>query len=553
MIKKAFLLITSLVLTGCASIPTQLDVQSGPDIAPEAQQEFAYYTPSGPSFNATSQEIVSGFLAAGTSPLNDYAVAREFLSDDFAQRWNPENQTVIRAGAPVFRQAGESLVVVELSAGARIDEQGRYEDSVELTTTNLRFRVSLQDGQWRISSAPNLTVVTPPVFSVVFNAFPVYFLDSSTDSLVPDLRWFPTKTSTPTRLVNALLAGPSAWLSSGVRSAIPDGTQLTISAVRILNRVAQVDLDSDALAAGQQDRRNLFGQLRSTLLQLPGVDDISLSVNGAFQDISPGGAEPNDEMSLSYVLKPTGVEPLTSIGSMPLTGTQSMVANYNPKLIAITDNGDQVAFTTAEGVFELSSQSLRVEITKLSSLIDVVALEYDKSGSLWAFPSDASLPVEVYDQTTVVRTLDSPFLGLRLAAAIAPEGTRVVQSIQTEDAESFLDIGVVLRDANSIPLALNNGLRIQPVLGTPIAVSWQEPASMRVLERTASGLTAFSEYSISGPRTQLPMPPTIGIELHTAASSASSYMLSEAGEVWLFSANSWRRIATGVTSISQLR
>jgi len=553
MIKKAFLLIASLVLTGCASIPTQLDIQSGPDIAPEAQQEFAYYTPSGPSFNATSQEIVSGFLAAGTSPLNDYAVAREFLSDDFAQRWNPENQTVIRAGAPVFRQAGESLVVVELSAGARIDDQGRYEDSVELSTTNLRFRVALQDGQWRISSAPNLTVVTPPVFSVVFNAFPVYFLDSSMESLVPDLRWFPTKTSTPTRLVNALLAGPSAWLSSGVKSAIPEGTQLTISAVRILNRVAQVDLDADALAAGQQDRRNMLGQLRSTLTQLPGVDDISLSVNGAFQEIAPGGAELNDEMSLSYVLTPTGVEPLTGIGSMPLSGTQAMVADYDPELIAITDNGDRVAFTTAEGVFELTNQSLRVEIIQLSSLIDVVALEYDATGSLWAFPADASLPVEVYDQTTVVRTLASPFLGLRLAAAIAPEGTRVIQSIQTEDAESFLDVGVVLRDANSIPLALNQGLRIQPVLGTPIAVAWQEQASMRVLERTASGLTALSEYSISGPRTQLPMPPTAGIELHAAASSASNYMLSEFGEVWLFSANSWRRIATGVSSISPLR
>jgi len=293
--------------------------------------------------------------------------------------------------------------------------------------------------------------------------------------------------------------------------------------------------------------------LRSTLTQLPGVDDISLSVNGAFQDIAPGGAEPNDEMSISYVLKPTGVEPLTSIGSMPLSGTQAMVANYSPKLIAITDNGDQIAFTSAEGVFELTNQSLRVEITKLSSLIDVVALEYDTTGSLWAFPADASLPVEVYDQTTVVRTLASPFLGLRLAAAIAPEGTRVIQSIQTEDAESFLDVGVVLRDANSIPLALNKGLRIQPVLGTPIAVAWQEPASMRVLERTASGLTAFSEYSISGPRTQLPMPPTMGIELHAAASSASSYLLSEVGEVWLFSANSWRRIATGVSSISPLR
>ncbi|MEZ7826730.1 MAG: LpqB family beta-propeller domain-containing protein, partial [Aquiluna sp.] len=190
---------------------------------------------------------------------------------------------------------------------------------------------------------------------------------------------------------------------------------------------------------------------------------------------------------------------------------------------------------------------------QLSSLIDVIALDYDKSGSLWAFPADASLSVEVYDQTTVVRTLASPFLGVRLAAAIAPEGTRIVQSIQTDDAESFLDVGVVLRDANSIPLSLNEGLRIQPVLGTPIAVSWQEMASIRVLETTASGLTAFSEYSVSGPRTQLPMPPTIGIELHAAASATSSYMLSEVGEVWLFSANSWRRIETGVTSISPLR
>ena len=553
MIKKLFVLLIAFVLSGCASLPTQLDIQSGPDIAPEAQQEFVYYTPSGPSLNATSQEIVSGFLAAGTSPINDYAVAREFLSEDFAQRWNPENQTVIRAGAPIFRQAGESLVVVELNAGARIDNQGRYEDSVETSSTSLRFQLTLQAGQWRISSAPNLTVVTPPVFSVVFNAFPIYFLDSRTESLVPDLRWFPTKTSTPTRLVNALLAGQSPWLSPGTKSAIPEGTQLTISAVRILDRVAQVDLDADALAAGQQDRRNMLGQLRSTLLQLPGVDDVALSVNGAFQDIVPAGLEPVFAMSPSYVLKATGVEPLTGIGSIPITGTQAMVANYSPELIALTDNGDQVAFTTSQGVFELTNRSLRTEMTKLSSLTDVMSLEYDKSGSLWAFPSDANVPVEVYDQSTVVRTLASSFLGLRVAAAIAPEGTRVAQAFQTEDGESFIDVGVVTRDSNAIPLVLNEGLKIHPVLGAPTAISWHGTASMRVLETTASGLTAFSQYPVSGPRMQLPMPPTIGIELQAAAALASSYLLSKDGEVWLFSANNWRRITTGVTSISPLR
>jgi len=553
MIKKLLALIAVSVLAGCASLPTELNIQSGPDIAPEVQQEFAYYTPSGPSFDASSQEIVSGFLAAGTSPLNDYAVAREFLSEQFAQRWNPENQTVIRAGAPVFRQAGEALVVVELNTGARIDDQGRYEDSVQTAPTNLRFQLALQDGQWRISSAPNLTVVTPPVFSVVFNAFPIYFVDSSMDSLVTDLRWFPTKTSTPTRLVNALLAGPSPWLSSGVNSAIPEGTQLTISAVRILDRVAQVDFDADALAADQQDRRNMLGQLRSTLLQLPGVDDVSLSVNGAVQDIASGGAEPAVGISPSYVLRANGIQPLTGIGSMPLTGTQAMVANYNPKLFALTELGQRIAFTTPDGVYELKSESLRTEITQLSSMTDLVALEYDKSGSLWAFPVDASLPIEVYDRSTVVRSLGSSFSGLRLAATIAADGTRVAQAIQTEDAESFIDIGVVLRDSNLIPLALNEGLKIQTVLGTPAAISWQDAASLHVLETTASGLTALSEYPVSGPRVQLPMPPTIGVELRAAASAASSYLLSGTGEVWLYSANSWRQIAAGVIGISPLR
>jgi hypothetical protein len=230
-----------------------------------------------------------------------------------------------------------------------------------------------------------------------------------------------------------------------------------------------------------------------------------------------------------------------------------MVANYSPELIALTDNGDQVAFTTAQGVFELTNRSLRTEITKLSSLTDVMSLEYDKSGSLWAFPSEANVPIEVYDRSTVVRTLASSFLGLRVAAAIAPEGTRVAQAFQTEDGESFIDVGVVTRDSNAIPLALNEGLKIHPVLGTPTAISWHGTASMRVLETTASGLTAFSQYPVSGPRMQLPMPPTIGIELQAAAALASSYLLSKDGQVWLFSANNWRRITTGVTSISPLR
>ena len=95
---KRFIALTLLtaLLTGCAQLPTRVDIKSGPElVAPEAA-DFSYYIPTGPAEGATSQEIVSGFLAAGTGPQNDYSVAREFLTDEFAQRWNPAGEVLIR-------------------------------------------------------------------------------------------------------------------------------------------------------------------------------------------------------------------------------------------------------------------------------------------------------------------------------------------------------------------------------------------------------------------------------------------------------------------------
>jgi len=553
MIRRLIAALGLLVLSGCATLPTELDVQQGPEIAPETQQEFAYYTPSGPALNATAQEIVSGFLGAGTSPLNDYAVAREFLSEDFAQRWNPNNQTIIRAGAPVFRQAGQTLMVVEVNSGARVDEQGRYLDSKIGDSTNLRFQLIEQDGQLRISSAPNLTVVTPPVFSVVFNAFPLYFVDSNFQTLVPDLRWFPSRTSTATRLVNALLAGPSPWLAAGVKSAIPEGTQLTINAVRTVEGVAQVDFDSDALAAGTQERRIMLGQLKSTLSQIPGVNDVALSVNGSVQEIPVGALEPTAPRSQNYALTESGIGPLNAVGATEIPGTARLVANYQPTLIAVTDDGARVAFASETGVFEIRTQTFSSEIVQLNSLADVVAIEYDSFGSLWVFPTDAEAELEVYDQSTVVRKFASEFTGVRLAATISQEGVRIAQAIQTPGLEPLIEIGTIVRDTNLIPLLVSPGISVLPVLGPPVAMEWQGSANLRTLEATTSGLTAFSEYPVAGPRTQLAMPPVIGTDIQGAVSAASTYLLNSFDEVWLYANGSWRRVSTGVLAMTSLR
>ncbi|MEL0200541.1 MAG: hypothetical protein VW959_04260, partial [Aquiluna sp.] len=145
MMRRLIALLATLVLSGCATLPTEIDVQQGPELIPVEQQEFSYYSPASPEEGASPQEIVSGFLAAGTGPQNDYAVAREYLSESFATRWKPDAQTLIRVGVPIYQSAGETLQVVEITLGARVDENGIYED-LEPDQLSLRFQLAQEDG-----------------------------------------------------------------------------------------------------------------------------------------------------------------------------------------------------------------------------------------------------------------------------------------------------------------------------------------------------------------------------------------------------------------------
>ncbi len=117
--KRILALALSLImLSGCAQLPTSVNIKSGPElVAPEAV-DFSYYIPTGPSDDETQQEIVSGFLAAGTGPQNDYSVAREFLTAEFAQRWNPTGEVLIRDGAPGFTPTGQSSLLVDVRVSA---------------------------------------------------------------------------------------------------------------------------------------------------------------------------------------------------------------------------------------------------------------------------------------------------------------------------------------------------------------------------------------------------------------------------------------------------
>ena len=551
--KRLVALLSTLLLTGCAALPTELDVQSGPELVGPAAQEFSYYSPASPSLGATPQEIVSGFLAAGTGPQNDYAIAREYLSADFAQRWQPAAETLIRSGAPIFRESGGTVQLVDITAGARLDEHGRYTGISPAQTSTLRFQLVQEAGQWRIAAAPNLTVVTQPVFSVVFRDFPVYFVDTRYRYLVPDLRWFPSRASTPTKLVTALLAGPSEWLDTSVTSAIPEGTSLTINAVSVESGVARVDFDANALAADAESRRVMLTQLRSTLLQISGVNQVAISVNNSAQEIEPSDLVDISTLGPTFALTSSGVQRLNVSEQLPLSGTDSMVEAYEPTLFALGDDGRRVAFSNPDGVYLLERDGLSLSITQLSETGDIAALEFDSFDSLWVFPADAAEPIEVYEIRGTSRTLPLELEGTRLFSAISPEGGRLAQAIELPDGSSQILVETISRDSAMIPLRTNPGLEIMPVVGKPISLTWHGSNAIRVLEETASGLSALSEYPLTGPRRALTMPPVVGAQLLSGAASISTYLLSENGEIWTLTGNTWRKGVTGVTALSALR
>ena len=164
----ALLLLASLTLSSCAKLPTVSEVRVGSDIQSELSTDYLYYSPSDPIAGSGQQAILEGFLNAATGPQNDYEVARKFLSEDLASRWNPSDELLIGDARPVVNLSELNDATVTFKAAARVDELGRYQQFVPALTRNMKFTFVEENGEWRISKAPNTTVLVRPVFEVLF-------------------------------------------------------------------------------------------------------------------------------------------------------------------------------------------------------------------------------------------------------------------------------------------------------------------------------------------------------------------------------------------------
>ena len=548
--KKLVAVALLLALTGCATLPISGPVRIGPDLTPNTDVESFYYSPSGPIEGASKAEILSGFLAAGTGPQNDYAVAREYLSESIRASWNPNLEVLVQRQSAKVTIGDDDTAELEVDVSAQIDSDGRYETKPQGTSRILNYTFVREGNQWRLSSAPDTTVLIRPVFEVVFQDYSIYFVDRQKRSLVPELRWFPATAATGTKLVNALLKGPSSWLRPAVISAIPNGTRLSIDAVTVENGVALVDLTARALVASLADRSLLKAQLDATLSQLQNVQSVAISIERSSQEITDPTAALRAEGSRALVvLGDQGLEAVVSAETDFLNSGADFFELNPTTNISITKQSSWLAALTPAGVIKTSSIDPGVAALLVDSRTGIVGIEFDRQDYLWSLGrargSDVFATFTNGDRTRV----QAPWLTSEAVRgfSISPEGSRIAILVAGAQKNRVL-VSAIIRDLSGTPIELAPPIEIGSEIGAPSHLSWVGPTTVAVVNSTPDFTNAVL-VSIGGTsRPIAALPNTKAIV--AAGPSSQLYLLSTAGELYRFSGSTWSIVRSDVKALT---
>ena len=539
------------LLSGCAAIPTAGSVQLGPEISNVAANDFLYFSPYDPPVGGSIGDIVQGFLSAGTGPQNDYAVARKYLADNLKTTWLPNSQVVVVDTLPdISVDILNNRASVQVHAAAVIDEGGRLTAATDGSNNRYDFSLVREAGQWRIDQAPNLTIVSKPVFDVVFRSFALYFFDSQQRYLVPDVRWFPSRASTATRLVNALIDGPDLWLQEAVTNPLPNGTKLAIDAVTISDGVASVDLNSKVLATSNSTKGKIRAQLQATLGQITGVRSVQISVDRNIQDFPNVAPLVVPSSSLTpVILTKTAIANLSGATITPIDGTRTLVQTLSPKDFALSFENNWAAVDTTKGLYQASLVGFGAEPKLVDPRLNLLAPVFDRQGWLWSVGAGSSPVIKFFDQAGSSADLLSPdFSGRKiLSFAVSPEGARLAVVVSTANGREIWLFGIV-RNTSGLPIQLSGRLKVSTLAPISSPISWLDGSTLGILSEREAGLSQPREIVIGGFETDLTGLPGHNNFVGNKA-AGTIFALSKTGDLMQYRASSWSRIQSEVLKV----
>jgi hypothetical protein len=537
----------AMLLGGCASIPTTGGVQTGDPVTSNVQSDIEYL-PSGPVAGSDQERILRGFVAAGTGSQGDYAVAREYLTSGFAKKWNPRSGVIVRQGSGTFRAISPTQATFSVQSAATVDEEGHYTESQPATSTDLSFKFTKVGGEWRLSYAPAGIQLSTANFDLVFRPHAVYFFDPTYTYLVPDQRWFLARTSTTTRIVSALLAGPSTWLRGAVVSAFPEGTQLSLNSVTVASGTARVDLTGEALSADSTARSRMHAQLLASLSTVATVNAVDVSVERNPLSIpadsgSPPSTNPTvDARPLVIAKNVFGFASPTTV--TPIPGLTKAVTALKATSVELSTKQNVAAVGTAAGVFAAKDDGISRLVDSRPGLVDP---SLDDLGFVWSARADEPRSITAYGFDGVAHPLTTslPSDERLVAFKISRDGTRVVLLLNADGTTRLL-VAAVIRDSKHVPIRLGDPLELTPPTGNPVAVTWVDELTVATLSTNDAGDSLVSEHDVGGETIDLGRPTGTGVDIVGGNGADRVRVLTATGTLLEPRGNGWED--TGISA-----
>lgn len=488
-------MLLALLLAGCTGLPTSGPVVAGAPIDQEAGAVDFSFLPDDPPPGATPQQIVAGFLAAGSGPRDDWGTARQFLTPDFRSSWQPTARaTIDLPGERVFTVAGDGTVTVSITPEASVDATGAL-SVTDGGSMPLDFALVDVDGEWRISEAPDGVVLDRARFQAVFREYSVMYFDRSWSYLVPDRRWFPA-TNAATHITEALIDGdPSPWLAGAVYSAFPESLELATRAVPLEAGVAQVPLSQSALAIVPEIRNRMQAQLDASL-QSAGIRGAQMSVDG-----EPVAAQAADVRPVRVDVRPVVLTEdafgfLSGSEIEPLPGLSTVIPQLEPESIQVSADRSAAAVRTSAGAVVRARDDGSFEVVdQRAGLIDPTI---DPQGFIWSAPAGAPSGLTATGADGTVVSIANAWPGASQISTIevSRDGTRIAALVR-DGSRPALWIAGILRDDDGAPVGLGDRETVAQLPGTGLDASWVDGSTIAVLAENGDGDVVISQ-SVGG-------------------------------------------------------
>ena len=540
------------VLGGCTALPTSSGVKRSGVAASDTNALIE--TAPGPGEDDSAEDVVNGFLRAAIAGFSDdFATARQFLTERAAAQWKPLETVSAYSGStePQVSVAADGSFTVTSGQVGVLDSLGVFTPAEEGATYVGEFSLATNStGQWRIVGLPH-GILLP--FSRLMQNFAVSslaFLSQDRGRFVSELRWYP-RSSQADSLVSGLLGGPSDWLRQGTTSLIPRNAERASRGVVVEAGTATVHLSADSDPATEDARRLMVAQIEQSLLQISGIDRVRVLAGtvdlGTAAQLTPLAPEVGGIVGMSEgaVVRGTGSSRIT-------LATDRVLGTGEARSPSLGADGTVYALS-ASSLLRLphgqDSASVILSVGDPSAGAGGLGTPLgDRHGWAWLLAEGQLTAVNGSGQRA---SLESSWL--QEAAIAAFDLSVESERIAVRRSDGRVAVAVIIREQDGRPKGLGPALEMPRAGGAGTSgISWCAPNAVCVLAdlgAEGSGVPEVRLIQIGGAVNTL-----VGVKeaqsVISDRSEESLLLIGDGGRTWQRRGATWRVITSEVTDPS---